>query len=74
MAEASLSGTAAFEHQPEEARAGASAAAMSLHDQAEQLADDDSRGDLRVLVVLCAASAAMTLYTLYSIVSGLKLI
>lgn len=36
--------------------------------------DDESRGDLRVLIVLCAASSAMTLYALYYIASGLKLI
>lgn len=78
MAEASLSSAAAFEHEPDEARAGASAAVVNLYrhgrDQAEQSMDDESRGDLRVLIVLCAASSAMTLYALYYIASGLKLI
>lgn len=79
MAEASLS----FEHEADQARAdagsaGASPAVVNLfrdgRDQAEPSLDDEIRGDLRVLIVLCAASAAMTLYALYAIASGLKVI
>jgi hypothetical protein len=37
-------------------------------------AEDENRGDLRILICLCAASAAVSLSALYFIVSKLNLI
>ena len=75
MAEAYMSSTATFEHEADEARADAGPTVVSLHrqsrDEAEYTMQEEVRGDLRVLIVLCAASAALSLAALYFIAKGL---
>jgi hypothetical protein len=57
---------------------GASAAEIGVYragaSYAAHEADDEHRGDLRLLICLCAASAAVSLSALYFIVSKLNLI
>jgi hypothetical protein len=78
MLESSLSYTSPTQFEGTRAMAGLSVVGTGVYrdeeNHASLHAEDEDRGDLRILLCLCAASAAVSLSALYFIVSKLNLI
>lgn len=78
MIEASLSCTTAPRTEPGGAFAAADNAVVgiyaSAYEHAEHADDAQRRSDARILLVLCAASAALSVSALYFVASSLNLI
>ncbi len=78
MLESSLSYTSPTQTEGAGAMSGLSAVGPGVFrdegNHASFYAEDENRGDLRILICLCAASAAVSLSALYFIVSKLNLI